>query len=175
MASEDGSRVWAIVGKVSAIVALIIGLVTVYKFVSPDAPSVLCRCTAAIAKAGEIHADLKAALSEQRQSANETNIAKRLRDAQFKAPEAGPGIDGFAGQLAESIWPRSIDELLIRLDSDRTILDCRLTNTGNRQATDVTIRLPFEIAGAALDDVTTQIKLLPGKRVQLGILKPNDT
>jgi hypothetical protein len=175
MPSDEGSRIWTIIGKVSAVIALIIGVVTVYRFISPDEPSVLCKCKVATAKTGQIHADLRAALSEQRKTASYPTISKQLTDAQFKATEPGSTITEVSDRLAKSIWPESLTFLLIRLDTDRTIVDCTLNNAGSRQATDVTLRLPFEVAGAAIDDATAQVKLLPGNRVQLGIVKPNDT
>lgn len=172
--SDQAQPVWSTVGKVSAVVGLVIGLVTIYRFVRPAEPSLLCRCSLATLDADMIYAETILAMANQREAARSGAIQTKLETSGVAPSDKGPRLFEIAADISASVLPDATKETFFAVSKDRSVVDCAIQNRGSKQATDVTLKTPFGVAGAVVGDAAVQKESLIGKGVSLGTVKPGD-
>jgi hypothetical protein len=135
--SEDSNKTWATIGKIGVVIAIIVGLITIYKNVFADGPSLFAQ--------GASHSiyyspktfdaisvsDLDVSLALPYDLVNRENVSKEITNA-------------ISQRLNSQV------RLIKATESDGYMVEINVTNNGNREAQNVRIELPtkgiYEIA-----------------------------
>ncbi len=175
MAAEETYPIWSTIGKISAVIGLIIGLVTVYRFVRPPEPALSCNCALANVDITSMYSDLRTGIERRRTAATPSAIRETLKKTGQTHPSDGIRRFDAAEELSDAIFQDSGLSLITPLQRNTTIANCVVSNRGAKQATGVTLRTPFELAGAVVGDARPPRTSLSGKSVALGTIKPGET
>ncbi len=140
-AERNAANSWALVGKVGALVALIVGAITIYNALNPQGPRLVANCTVT-----DISEYLGRAETEALARAKETlsvDVIKRsMPHAAGKAAQELPVLQALAATLSKQLSGGSKFRFLIGTQA----LRCTIVNDGTEPATEVALHLPHQPA-----------------------------
>lgn len=169
--STNTERRWARVGKVGAVVAILVGLVNLYTFLRPNAARLDCRCESTEVDLALPFSLVRPHLTKMRDSTRSYALKDRMRSSEIVVPSASDRVDIFASEIADTV-DKAAAATTSTFDTKKAVVTCDLVNTGQREAKDVVFSLPFEIGPASIDGAPIPTQQISGKNLRLGAVKP---
>ncbi len=163
--------VWAIVGKVGVLVGVTLGLINIYGFFRPAEAHVTCRCQVVDLNV-PYYGNLAPTLNELEQGADSERILKLLTDAKLQPPTTGGDLQAPSQQIGAAIRLPLFKLKNAVEDVQRAVALCEVKNVGKREAKDVRLAFPFDIAGARIDDNLALTDQIRKRTVLLGSIRP---
>lgn len=170
--SDKSQRFWSGVGKLSALVLLLGGVVGLYKQLFPKGPSVRARV--------EIHhfslpPDLASALDAIRAAQSPSSLERSLMDAVPQDQQVEFPMFRVANHLGESFDQLWTERWRYSFDRYKYYLVMEVSNAGNQPARDVMVDLPLSgIAKLVLGEEPAHMREVDGK-IALGEVRPGGT
>lgn len=134
-------RVWAIIGKVGALIGVLVGLFTLARFTWPPGPHIIADCQIVDSAVpppslvlGKLRAGLEAQLSPK---AIEDALSRTRSSSRWSPTERAEAASAISGHL-----PVPDFTVLDNFGAASDLLQCRITNDGNEPAHQVVVDLP---------------------------------
>jgi hypothetical protein len=127
--AEDSNKTWATIGKIGVVIAIIVGLITIYKNVFADGPSLFAQ--------GASHSIHYSPRTFDSISVSDFDVSLAL-------PYDLANRDNVSKEISNAINQRLISQVrsIKATQSDGYMVEINITNDGNRDAQNVRIEIP---------------------------------
>ena len=156
------SHAWELIGKVGLLIGVIIGIITLYNSLYPNAPRIVAKC-----KFFEIP-ERPATTDKADIFGAEENPTAGDKKSIKKSAERKP-IEQLESRTADTV-----ERLRKFIRWPEHVMRCEITNSGNREAKELVFDLPFnDVNSVKWGDKFFSAAEIKGRELNLGILRPN--